>query len=68
MEKYLIYSRYEYWKIGPEKVFTEWSVCEDNEYDSAEADKRIKEIKSQFQDIDKKTKLKHEYKKVLIEN
>lgn len=64
MEKYIIMSRYEaIRKNGVE--WTDWFVVDYTSYSSQGVDQQIEELKKNFEYIDKKTKLKHEYKKVL---
>lgn len=59
-EKFIIIYRYEHLsKDG--KRFTDWVNFEVEPMDKEEALNKIKELKTEVKDIDKKTKLKHEY-------
>ena len=63
MEKqYVVYTRYECWKSGPVKDFCNWFVLKNTPMTESEAKEYIKNIKVIYGEIDKKTKLKHEYK------
>lgn len=60
MQKYYIYCRYEY--ISDEgKIFTEWFRMPGSYIDTESANKEIENIQSTSKEIDKHTKLKHEY-------
>ena len=58
--KYVIICRYECWTRNG-KEFTEWFVYRRDPLTKLEAEKIIKEYKKNCSDIDKKTKLKHEF-------
>lgn len=59
-DKVIVLSRYEYWTSGC-KQFTNWFVQNVNPMTRNEAKEYIKNQKINFEFIDKKTKLKHEY-------
>ena len=61
MEKFVVLSRYEAWTSSG-KQFTKWFVINTNPLDEETATEYIKNQKINFDFIDKKTKLKHEYK------
>ena len=66
MEKNLIAQcRYEYLSAEG-KVWTEWFPFQVDPFSEEEAKDVLKNIRSMTQDIDRKTKLKHEYKELLI--
>lgn len=68
INKYIIFERYEYWgKNG--KTFTEWFRAPIPEFydDEKSAKEKIKEIKSNFGEMNKITKCKHEYEAKLID-
>lgn len=61
METFVIECRYET-LTSEGKKFTDWFVCDSDKYDKDGALNRIKEFKENLDFIDKKTKLKHEYR------
>ena len=60
--QFIILTRYECWKSGNIKGFSKWFALKDAPMTEKEAKGVIKETKVRYRDIDKKTKLKHEYK------
>ena len=60
-QKFIILSRYECWKSGG-KTFCDWFVKDNTPMTKEEAESTIEEMKNLYNYIDKKTKLKHEYK------
>ena len=60
MEKFVVLSRYETWTSSG-KQFTKWFVQNTSPMNKEEATEYIKSQKINFEFIDKKTKLKHEY-------
>ena len=61
MEQFVIEARYETFTAEGKK-FTNWFVFENNPLSEKEAKEEIKKIKNEFAYVDKKTKLKHEYR------
>lgn len=61
MENFIIESRYEYW-TNQGKEFSNWFVLDSGKYSEKDGNEKIQNIKKTFADIDKKTKLKHEYR------
>lgn len=61
MKNFIIESRYEYW-TNQGKEFSNWFVLDSGKYSEKDGNEKIKNIKKAFADIDKKTKLKHEYR------
>lgn len=62
--KYVIECRYEYIALHGEKKFSSWFVIDATYRDSIDVDNEIKNLLSNSKDIDKKTKLIHEYRKL----
>ena len=60
MKQYIIECRYECW-TPQGKQFTKWFNKVINPMTEQEAKDKIKEFKTNFEYVDKKTKLKHEY-------
>lgn len=60
MKQYIIECRYECWTPRG-KEFTKWFNKGCNPMTEQEAKDKIKEFKTNFEYVDKKTKLKHEY-------
>ena len=59
-------TRYEY--RGENGIqFTDWFKGDTGEMTKSDAEKYIKETKKEFNDIDKKTHLKHEYKLITVD-
>lgn len=65
-QKYVVKTRYEY-RTNDGKDWTSWFISKKDEMTEAEAKEYIKTTKVQYADIDKKTKLNHEYMLVPIE-
>ena len=61
MKQYLVECRYEC-RTPNGKEFTKWFVKGNTPMTEQEANDKIKEFKTNFEYIDKKTKLKHEYR------
>lgn len=61
MEKFIIESRFEIW-TNSGKSWSDWFVIDSDGISEKDAKNKIKSIKKTFEDIDKKTKLKHEYR------
>ena len=59
--KFVVLSRYETWTLSG-KQFTKWFAINTNPLDEEKANEYIQNQKVNFEFIDKKTKLKHEYK------
>lgn len=58
--KYIIICRYECWtRTG--KEFTDWFAYKRDPMSKSEAEESLKECKKNCSDIDKRTKLKHEF-------
>lgn len=60
--QFIVLTRYEIWKNNQGKVFCPWFVLSSSPRTENEAKEFINETKKRYADIDKKTKLKHEYK------
>jgi len=60
MKQYIIECRYECW-TSRGKEFTKWFSKGGTPMTEQEAKDKIKEFKTNFEYVDKKTKLKHEY-------
>ena len=58
--KYIITCRYEY-RAKEGKKFTNWHVYDIEPLDEKDAKEQLAELKTSVKDVDKKTKLKHEY-------
>ena len=69
--KFKIQSRYEYWgswKDNNKIIWTKWFNCFGETYNTLEeAESRLKEIKDSIKNIDKITKLKHEFQIIKME-
>lgn len=68
INRYLIYERYEHW--GPNgKAWSKWFITFNTTYakTEAEAKEAMKHIKKASTEIDKHTKLKHEYEIRLVD-
>lgn len=61
MSTYIIKTRYEYMSLSEGKRFTDWFVFDNTPTDEKTANEKIKELKKEYDYIDKKTKLNHEY-------
>lgn len=61
MEKFIIESRYEMWSNSG-KTWSNWFIIDSEGNSKDKGDEKIKNLKKTFSDIDKKTKLKHEYR------
>ena len=60
---YIIQSRYEYWSLHEGKKWTRWFNLHGAKFDSLElAEEALKSNKKKSSEIDKVTKLKHEFK------
>ena len=59
--KFVVLSRYETWTLSG-KQFTKWFAINTNPLNEEKANEYIQNQKVNFEFIDKKTKLKHEYK------
>lgn len=59
--QFVVLTRYEIWKAGPVRDFCPWFVLNSTPRTEKEAKEFIAETKKRYADIDKKTKLKHEY-------
>ena len=57
---FIIKCRYQTWSDNG-KVFTDWFVYDSGEYTEQTGKEQIKFIKKEYEFIDKKTHLKHEY-------
>ena len=60
-DQFVVLTRYEIWKSGGVKDFCPWFVLNGTPRTEKEAKVFIEETKKRYADIDKKTKLKHEY-------
>ena len=60
-DQFVVLTRYEIWKSGGVKDFCPWFVLKSTPRTEKEAKVFIEETKKRYADIDKKTKLKHEY-------
>lgn len=61
-DKFVILTRYECWQPGPVKDFTKWFTLDNKPKTEKECKEAIKETKTRYTEIDRKTKLKHEFK------
>ena len=60
-DQFVVLTRYEIWKSGGVKDFCPWFVLNSTPRTEKEAKVFIEETNKRYADIDKKTKLKHEY-------
>lgn len=59
---FIVQSRYEYWSMYNGKTWTKWFNFHGGKFDNKEdAEKYIKENKKRSNEVDKLTKLKHEF-------
>lgn len=69
MTTYIIESRYEYWSMYEGKIWTKWFKVHGSYYDNEDdAKEELKQIEKKSKEIDKVTKLKHEFRLVKNEN
>lgn len=58
---YIVYSRYEHY-LSTGKTWTDWFAVDEKPRTESEAKEYLKSVKEDYKYIDKKTKLKHEFK------
>ena len=64
---YIIETRYQYLNAQAEPVWTKWFPSDINHYEETAGNDRIKQMKEDVKELDKKTHLKHEYKLLSVE-
>ena len=64
-DKYIIQARYEY-HSREDIQFTNWYTYDSTPITLEEANNKIEQLKEEVKDIDKKTKLNHEYRPFLL--